>query len=201
MSSEDLIRWSGLAAMVGGTLSIIGELLNIFTYASREPFSGIVTTAPYIVESLLFLLGAVLVLFALFGLYNRQSQAAGSLGVVGFLAPFLGTALWVAIHWAYTFIVPYLAGEAPEVVDAGFVPFAFPLSALIFSLGWLLFGLAALRARVYPRVAAVLLMVGAILGFIPLPLGTVPLFVAVAWLGYTLFAGKDAPAGQPSRVS
>lgn len=198
--SSDFVRWSGLAAMVGGALSIFGEILNLFAYSSREPLSEIVTTAPYIVESLLFLLGAVLVLFSLFGLHNRQSQAAGSLGVVGFLVAFLGSALWLAIHWTFTFIAPYVAGEAPEVVDGG-VPLALPLSGLIFSLGWLLFGLAALRARVYPRVAAILLMVGAILGFIPLPLSTVPLFVAVAWLGYALFTGKDASAAQPSRVS
>jgi len=99
-----------------------------------------------------------------------------------------------------TFIAPLLATEAPELLETE--PFGFPLSFATFALGWLLFGVAALRARVYPRWAAVLLIVGAAITFFPfLPTPAVILGVAVACLGFLLFTGRGASAEQPSRVN
>ncbi len=78
----------------------------------------------------------------------------------------------------------------------------FILLSGIFAVGWLLFGVATLRAHVYPRWAALLLMVGAVLGFFPLPLNTVVFGVAVAWLGFALFTGQERATEQPTpRVS
>lgn len=70
----------------------------------------------------------------------------------------------------------------------------------LFSLGWLLFGISILRARVYPRAAAVLLIVGAALTFIPLPLTGIVFSAAVVWLGF-LSATGGAPAAQSPRVA
>ncbi len=202
MSSSDLVRWGGLAAVVGGGLFVLGELLNVYNFllSGEEEFSTVATTASFVVETWLFLLGTLLVLFGLFGLYARLSEAAGPLGLVGFLVAFLGTAFLVGTYWDQAFVVvPILADAAPELLDAG-PPLGYILSFGIFALGWLLFGVAALRARVYPRWAALLLIVGAVLSFLPLPLSTAPFGVAVAWMGSTLFTGRDASAEQPSRV-
>jgi H+/gluconate symporter-like permease len=82
---------------------------------------------------------------------------------------------------------------------------AFVVTMAAFVLGWMLFGAAAWRARVYPRPAALLLVGGS-----PLAIGTLLVVgfptgvffsAAVAWLGYTLWSEKDAPVGQPVRVS
>jgi hypothetical protein len=74
--------------------------------------------------------------------------------------------------------------------------------------GWVLFGIASLVGRVYPKSAAALLIVGAVIGkvvsltLLPLPLGGLPFLAAVAWLGFTLFAGwGTSGSGQPSRVN
>jgi hypothetical protein len=91
------------------------------------------------------LFGTVLVLFGLSGLYISQSEAAGTLGLVGFLLAFLGPALVVGVSWAEAFIAPFLAAEAPEFLETE--NFAFPLSLLTFVMGWLVFGVATLRAR------------------------------------------------------
>ncbi len=201
MSSSDLVRWGGLAAMVGGVLFILAELMDIYNFVllGEEDFSAIAETATYAVEAWLSLLGAVLLLFGLFGLHVRQSEAAGALGLVGFLVAFLGTALTVGVDWDGVFVVPILADAAPELLDAG-PPLGFALSFGIFAIGWVLFGVAALRARVYPRWAALLLIVGAVLSFLPLPLSTAPFGIAVAWMGLILFTGTDASAEQPARV-
>ena len=188
--------------MVGGALFVISELLDLYNFSGavdEENFSEVAATAPWVAEALLHLLGTVLLLFGLFGLYARQSEAAGLLGLVGFLVAFLGTALVAGVSWGDVFVVPILADAAPEVLDAG-PSLGIILSFGVFTVGWVLFGLATLRARVYPRVAAVLLMVGAVLAFFPLSLSTVVFGAAVAWLGSILFTGRDASAEQTSRV-
>lgn len=72
----------------------------------------------------------------------------------------------------------------------------FLLSFVLAALGWLLFGVATLRAGVYPRPAALLLIVGAVVSLAhivaPLPLSGIVLSVAVAWLGFVLFSGTRA---------
>jgi hypothetical protein len=92
MSSSDLIRWGGLAALVGGVLFVVAELLGLPTL-NVESFSETATTASFAIQQLLFLLGVALVLLGLVGLYARQSEAVGALGLISFLVAFLGTVL------------------------------------------------------------------------------------------------------------
>ena len=82
MSSSGLIRWSGLAAMVAAALLVVGDLLNLTVLFSSEPFSEEAKSGSYIFWQVLFLLGVMLLLLGLVGLYTRQSQAAGTLGLV-----------------------------------------------------------------------------------------------------------------------
>src|ERR687889_202937 len=109
------------------------------------------------------------------GLSVRQSEATGIPGLASFLVAFLGTAL------------------AQGSVLAG----------LLADLGWALFGVASLQARVYPRAASILLIVGAVGTGVAsaLPRGEpgsvlmyavigadIILNAAIAWLGFNLFA-------------
>lgn len=201
MNSSNLIRWSGLAALLGGALLLVADLLNLTPTSAS--FSETVTTTSYAVESGLRLLGGMLVLLGLVGFYARQSEASGTPGFVGFLAAFAGTSLLLGAFWANAFVAPSLATEAPEFLDAqttGTLWFGFTSSFALAALGWLLFGAAALRARVYSRVASVVLMVGAVLTFTPLPASGVVFDVAVAWLGFVLLSGKQLPTSQAERV-
>jgi hypothetical protein len=74
----------------------------------------------------------------------------------------------------------------------------------MYILGPLLFGIATFRAGVLPRWAGALLAFGAVL----VPVGAVvppelqpkimiPVGLAMAWLGYALWAERRAPAAQP----
>jgi hypothetical protein len=58
----------------------------------------------------------------------------------------------VGTVWTEFFVAPSLAVEAPEFLDAeeaaGFVDVGFIASYSLLSLGWALFGVAALRARI-----------------------------------------------------
>jgi hypothetical protein len=150
---------------------------------------------------LLYLLGAVLLLLGLVGLYASQSEAAGVLGLVGFLVAFLGTALLAGVLWFELFITPSLATRAPGLAEAELGLAGFILVFLLGVVGWVLFGAATLRARTYPRWAAVLLMIGGVVAFVPVPLAGTVFSVAIAWLGLVLFTGGSGPAERPSRVS
>ncbi len=198
MSPSNLVRLGGLAAIAGGALFVAAELLGLPTL-NEETFSETVATTSYAVQQLLFLLGVVFVLLGLVGLYVRQSEGAGALGLVGFLVAFAGTVLVAGFIWASAFIAPALADTAPHVLDGGPPPGILP-SIIAFGLGWLLFGVATLRAGVFPRAAAILLVVGAVVTVLPLPFTTLVLDVAVAWLGFALFAERGAPAERPARV-
>jgi hypothetical protein len=98
-----------------------------------------------------------------------------------------------------------LANAAPAVLDAGptgTLAVGFILTFALGALGWLLFGLVALRARVYPRAAAIALMVGAVISFLPILASGIVLNAVVAWLGFTLLTGTSAVDSdeQPARV-
>jgi hypothetical protein len=191
MSSSGLIRWSRLAAMVAAALLVVGDLLNLTVLFSSEPFSEEAKSGSYLFRQVLFLLGVMLLLLGLVGLYTRQSQAAGTLGLVGFLVAYAGTVLVAGFLWANTFVTPALATEVPEFLDAGPPPGFFP-ALITCGVGWLLFGIATLRARIYPRWATILLIVGAVIFVVPLPLTGIVLSVAVGWLGFHLFTGGEA---------
>jgi hypothetical protein len=196
MSSSELIRWSGLAAVAGGVSLAIAEVvaLSFFGY----DFSRTATTGTYALYSVLVMITGVLLPLGLVGLYVRQLEASGPLGLVGFVVAFIGTVLVAGFFWSSAFVAPILAVEAPQLLAVSSLP-GFFRSFIVFGLGWLLFGVATLRAGVYPRGAVVLLIVGAVLIVIRLPLISVVLDAAVAWMGYVLFTGRDIAAGRPRR--
>ena len=173
---------------------VIAELLSLMFFG--YDFSNTATTRTYAFYSVWIMIAGLLLPLGLVGLYARQLEAAGPLGLVGFVVAFIGTVLVAGFFWTSAFVAPILALEAPELLAVRSLP-GFFRSFIVFALGWLLFGVATLRARVYPQVAAVLLIVGAGLIVIPRPLTSIVLAAAVVWMGYVLFTGRGAPAERP----
>lgn len=195
MSPSMLIRLGGLAAVLAGVLFIIYDLLSLSW--SEAGLSEAATGGFYALAEALHIVGGVLLLGGLVGLYAHQSLSAGTLGAIAFLVAFAGTALFVGVIWTLTFVAPSVAGVAPELLSdspAGALGIGFTLSFVLGSLGWLLFGVATLKAGVYPRTAAVLLIVGVVLNFLPIPLSAVVWEASIAWLGFSLLAEGGATA-------
>lgn len=202
MYSSNLIRWSGLAAILGGALLIVSDFLG-FTVLSGDLIETAATGA-YLADGSMRVLAGVLLLLGLVGLYARQSEASDGLGLVAFLIVFAGTALILGTWWTNAFVAPSLATEAPAFLEAGptgVLGVGFTLSFALGAVGWLLFGLVSLRTRIYPRAAVIVLIVGAVLTFVPLPGAGVVFYVAIAWLGFALFSRQEAFAGRPERVT
>ena len=114
MTSSELIRWSGLAAIAGGVSLVIAEFITLSFFG--YDFSRTATTGTYALYSVLIMIAGVLLPLGLVGLYENQSEASGSLGFVGFVVAFVGTVLVAGFFWASAFVAPLLAVEAPELL-------------------------------------------------------------------------------------
>ncbi len=191
MKFTTLIWLSGLAAVLAAMLLLISDVLELLVFGF-ENVSAIATRDVYVFIMAGVLLAALLLSLGLIGLYASQAEAAGSLGLLGFLMAFVGTVLFAGFFWAQGFFAPVVAEAAPGLLDnvPRWLYFGSVMTFFLFALGWLLFGVATFKARIYPRWAALLLMIGAVLIIFPLPVPSVVFDVAVAWLGLTLLTGR-----------
>ena len=200
MSSSNLIRWSGLSALVGGALMIASDVINAVLFPGEQG-SQVMLSSTWFIVQILGLVALVLITLGLVGLYVCQAQQAGSLGLIAFVIAFAGLLMVFGLSWGEPFLGPLVAEQAPGLLSAepsGALAVGSILSLVLFALGWLLFGLASLRAGMLPRGAAVLLIVGALISFVltslDLPLWSVVLGAALIWMGYALWSGTGAPA-------
>jgi hypothetical protein len=167
VTPDALYRLAGWAGLVGGALLLVatarrGGLIpeNAFTHAIAPPASA-------------------LELFALTALYLRQRDRAGVLGLVGYAVNLLGLAGLFAVEFATHAIFPYLSVATRDELLAGPTRGFLLAIALTFLLGVVLFGVASLRARVFPVPAVILYLAG----FAPAALrGIVPEAVYLAGL-------------------
>jgi hypothetical protein len=178
-----------MAAVVAGVLSVVVDLIVLAVFGFGQSLGEALTSSGLLFRSAVAPLVGALLLLGLVGLYARQSEATGVPGLISFLVAFVGTVL------AQSFV----------------------LADLLANLGWALFGVSCLRARIYPRVASTLLIVGAVSTavFSSLPrsepggvlmyavIGAdVILNLAIAWLGLALFArSRGEGARQTSQGS
>jgi hypothetical protein len=162
------VRWGAWAAMVGGLALVVSMVLAwLVVPYERLGLTEAYLTSSYSVSSGLRLLGLVLLLWGLIGIYGPQSRAAGTFGLWTFVVAFLGTALAVGNVWAEVFVYPTLAQVAPDMLSgagfgteaAAYMSAGLSLSYPLFFLGLILFAAATFWARVYPRWIALLLVI------------------------------------------
>ncbi len=128
--------------MLAGALLLILDvwaLLLELLGALPENFIEEALTTSFTVQSAMWLIGVLLLLVAFVGLHIRQSEAADTLGLVGFLAALIGTGLLVSLMWTIAFVAPTLAVEAPALLDQAGPPgrlgFGFLLSGISAGVG------------------------------------------------------------------
>src|SRR5918995_4332387 len=162
------VRMGAWAAMVSGVALVVSMVLAwLVVPYERLGLTEAYLTTSYSVSSGLRLLGTLLLVWGLVGIYTPQSRAAGTFGLWTFVFVFLGTALAAGNVWAEVFVYPTLAQIAPAMLSgAGFgteaslyIAVGLNLSYPLWFLGLILFGTATFWAGVYPRWIALLLVV------------------------------------------
>jgi hypothetical protein len=197
-----LVRLGGVSAVLSALLGMLSLVLYLIVVGG-DRLSEVATSATFFLPSGAQLFAMLLLAFGLVALYVRQAESFGALGLAGFFLALIGTTLAAGALWSQVFVVPRLAEAAPEVADrgTGSVLAGFLLSFLILGVGWVVFGVATLRTRVFPRWAVILLIVGAVLAILPFPSRALVLEVAAACLGFTLLTGREAAQRRSPRAS
>ena len=212
ITSSNLMRLAGLCAVPAGIIFAAIQPIH-----PPDVVESVTTSAWAIITSLKFAM-CLLFLVGITGMYARQVDKAGWLGLAGFVLLIVSWWLLTAFVFAEAFILPPLASIAPEFVDAllgisyghtgsvnlGAVPTIFSLGVGVsYMLGGLLFGIATFRAGVLPRLPAGLLALAATLTPLAALLphaqqryAAVPVALAIAWLGYALWSERRASAAQ-----
>ena len=157
ITTSTLMRLAGLSAMVAGLCFVVIGMFHPVNVPSAVNTTWVMV---HIFATALGFFG----LFGMAGLYVRQVEESGWLGLVGFLL----FTLWMTMVCGYSFIeafvLPKLATEspafvagwmgmfrgAPSAVDLGVLPALWNISGPMYILGPVLFGIATFRARVLP---------------------------------------------------
>jgi hypothetical protein len=217
ITTSTLMRLAGLSAMMAGLCFLV---IGMF-HPLNVPAS--VTTATWVNVHIFATALGFFGLLGIAGLYARQAEESGWLGLAGFLLFSAWMTLISGFSFVEAFILPGLATTAPKFVegwlgmftgvpsqvDLGILPTLWNISGPMFILGPLLFGIATFRAGVLPRWAGALLVLAAVL--IPVvgalvppafqPKVMIPVGLALAWLGYALFSERLMQDPEPLPVS
>ena len=202
ITASKLIRWSGLSAMAAGII-----FAGIQPIHPPDVIASVTTNAFIIITSF----KAIMSLFGIFGiagLYARQVEETGWMGLAGYLLLTIFYAVQMCYSFAEPTILPLLvpvaptfvtsvmqmASQSPTDMNLGAFATVFSLLPIFYLLGLLLFGIAMFRARILSRWAAGLLAlsgpIAVVLSLLGHPLdrlAAVPMGIALAWLGYALF--------------
>jgi len=213
ISTTALMRLAGFFAMLGG----LGFIVTGMFHPPNEP--AYVTTSTWIIVHIFATSMGYFGVLGMVGLYARQVEKAGWLGLIGFLL-FSG---WMALQMPFSsfeaVILPHLASELPPYVvgwlgmfrgipspvDLGALPTIWNISTPMLILGALLFAIATFRAGILPRWAAGLLALGCLMipvaALLPTPLQAkiimIPIGLGMTWMGYALFSERQVPVKDP----
>ena len=213
MTTSTLMRLAGLSAMAAGLCFIVIGLFHPLNVPS------FVITATWVNVHIFATALGFFGLFGMVGLYARQVEESGWLGLAGFILFTVWMTLVCGFSFVEAFILPKLASESPAFVsswvgmfsggpspiDLGVLPTLWNISGPLYILGPLLFGIATFRARVLPRWAGGLLALNIL--FVPVgalvppelqPKIMIPIGLALAWLGYALFSERREQASEPA---
>jgi hypothetical protein len=207
--SSNLIRWSGLAAMLGGVMWMLLVPLITLTYPGRTGWGPKEVIFSLVWEDYNKRLPTVLLLLAvgLAGLGVRYGQRSGGLGRAGFVVALFGLGLMLLGNVVEFWVAGGIREGVSSAALGGWMSYS--LGYLLLSAGLVLVGIAALREKVLPYGNVVPL----ILGLLSLPVfftvtsgvsfGTVlAVIFGLGWvlLGYTLWSERGEPIQRPVRV-
>ncbi len=200
------VQWTGYFNIVSGVLLF----LFWYLYAILMPYSQLDTTLSLLVlnknwtfVNLLGSLGALLGSVGLVGLFISMQDQLSKMATWGFVIALIGTILMFITLVRDTLLWPILAQHDPSLLDftgpiyasKTFVPF-FIFSGVVYTIGYVLFGLAIAKSGLYPVWAGHLFAWGALMFGLGAALGNLQVYIrsvgitglsaGLIWLGYLM---------------
>lgn len=215
VTNSKLSRAAAVCAVLAGAIFIAIQFIH------PEETLAAVSTDAWMTVGLLTTAFAVLGLVGVTGIYLRQNEETGILGLVGYLALGFFFLITVAFTFAEALVLPLVVGEAPSFVEnfngifngegtdgsLGALESIGTVAGLLYLGGGLLFGIALLRAKILWSWAAILLIAGAVIApfaaLVPHEVGrfaAIPMGVALVALGLSLWSERRE-AGSSETVS
>ncbi len=212
ITPSKIIRWAGLSAVAAGLI-----------FAAIQPIHppDVLTSVNTSFWTIITGLKTIMCIFGLLGiagLYARQVNETGWLGLAGYLLLTVFYAIQICYAFAEVLILPLLTTVAPAFVESslglasgavgtmnlGTFATVYAFLPLLYLLGLLLFGIAMFRARIMPRAAVVLLAISGPLALIMVALlphqfarfAAMPMGIALAWLGFALWSERRVSASE-----
>jgi hypothetical protein len=195
MSHSILSRLAGPFALSAGLLIVSAQLVML----PFDPKDHVATTTSPAFQfgGAAYFLGFVMLMLFLVADHQRLEERTGRLGAAATIAAVVGTMALGGDLWFETFAVPWLADEAPNAfgTDPTVVLGLGALSSyLLFAAGWILYGVATLRARVPVAISVAIIISGALGYQALLSPWAVPLGLSVGALGVWLIRTRPAAA-------
>jgi len=114
MKTSNLIRWSGPALMIGGILGIVGLVIHPLSETASD-----VASSRWVPAHLLGFVSTIPLIFGLIGLYARQAEETGRLGLLGFALTLIGAiSEGMELLWIEVIIFPFLVANDPALYDS-----------------------------------------------------------------------------------
>jgi len=212
VTTSGLIRSTGIAAIVAGLMFVVIQPLH-----PDDVLASVSTDAWAIIH---YATLAMLTLFVVgvTGIYARQVEQLGWLGLAGFVVLVIGLVLTAIGTSIEALVQPLVASSDPAFVqgmlamvhghpietDLGAIPLLWNAASAGFLGGTLLFGIATFRAGVLSRWASAIFAVGLfasapVAGLLGSPrVAAVPIGIGLAWLGYSLWSQSRRPVTAPA---
>jgi hypothetical protein len=203
---KTFVQLSGIFNITSGVLL----LLFWFLYAILMPYAKLESTLSLLVlnrnwtfVNLLGSLGALLGTVGLVGLFISMEGKVNKIAIWGFVIALIGTILMFITLVRDTLLWPILAQHDPSLLDftgpiytsKTFIPF-FIFSGVMYSVGYLIFGLAIARSDLYPVLAGHLFAWGALLFGLGAAFGNLQVYIrsvgitalsaGLIWLGFLM---------------
>lgn len=219
MLPRRISRLCGVASLAAGLLFPI----SLMIHPAKEDVASILSQTPRLLAShFLTTLALIFLLLGTVGLYARQADELGDIGLSAFLLSFSGSLL-LGVSGNYGFIAPALAAHAPNMLaEINAYPPVIALNGLMIlslNFGFALFGMTTARDGVFPRWEGWLMAIGLpiFFGGAMLALGGLPASVTsitwlislsgatifglgLIWSGYTLWSEASVAIQQPAAL-
>ncbi|MCC3372146.1 hypothetical protein [Cohnella sp. REN36] len=170
MPTASLNRWSGIFLGLGSVLLVVTGIIPFFISLkiniSEVTMQHInLQSAAFVMYYVLCFVAFSFILIGLPAFYLRQSAQVGKMGLIGLMLYVFGVLLNIAVTASFTSVLPMVDEEVPhlidQIIDSNF--FIYPFGSFFLCIiGAILFGIAVIRATIFPAYVGVLFAIAPI---------------------------------------